>query len=157
MDSAGLLVQYNEQYSFRDFTNQDLRSATDLDGAVIKGSCFYQTCAEDFAGDPLRHIFPGDMRDVSFVECNLDNVYIPPGNTIRQCSHRRIKRMNDGEYWFVGEDFKPVEPIHEKRLKLLQANVDPKKIPAEKIPAVDLLKKRFEQMMIEQDAKPREP
>lgn len=156
MDRAELLEQRNEKYSFQDFTNQNLRSATDLNGAVIIGSCFYQTCAADFTGDPLRHIFPGDMRDVAFVECNLDNVYIPPGNTIRQCSHRRIKLMNDREYWFVGEDLKPTQPIHEKRLKLLQENVDPKKIPTEKISDANLLKKRFEQM-IEQAAKPREP
>jgi len=152
-----LLAQCRKQYSFQDFTNQDFRSATDLNGSVIIGSCFYQTCASDFTGDPLRHIFPGDMRDVAFVECNLDNVYIPVGNTMHKCSQRRIKRMNDGEYWFVDENLKPTEPIHIKRLVLLNENVDSGKIPSEKISDADLLKKRFEQMMIEQDAKPREP
>ena len=153
---AEFLNRCSKKYSFQDFTNQHLRTATDLDGTIIIGSCFYQVCSAAHAGDPLKHIFPEDMRDVFFVECNLDNVYIPPGNTLNQCSHRRIKRMNDGEYWFVGEDFKPIEPIHKKRLELLQANVNPEKIPAEKISDANLLTKHFEQMVIERDAKLRE-
>lgn len=153
---AELLAQRSEKYSFQDFTNQHLRTATDLYG-IIMGSCFYQVCSVDFAGDPLRHIFPGNMRGVTFVECNLDNVYVPSGNVMYSCSHRRIKRMNDGEYWFLDKNLKPTEPIHKKRLILLKENVDPDKIPVDRVSGTDLFKKRFEQMMIEQGARPREP
>lgn len=154
---AELLNRRSEKYSFQDFTNQYLREAADLDGSVVVGSCFYQVCSYDFVGDPLRHIFPEDMQEVVFVDCNLDNVYIPPGNTMRGCSHRRIKQMNDREYWFIDENLTPTEPIHKKRLMRLKANVNPSKIPVEKISDAGLLKKRFEQMMTERGAEPREP
>lgn len=150
---AELLARRNEKYSFQDFTNQHLRAATDLNDIIVMGSCFYQVCPEDFLGDPLMHIFPKDMCGVTFVECNLDNVYVPLGNAMYECSHRRIKRMADGEYWFVDENIKPTEPIHKKRLLRLKENVDPNKIPAEKVSEADLREKRFRQMTIERGAK----
>lgn len=156
MNSAELLARRNENYSFQDFTNQHLRAATDLNDIIVVGSCFYQVCSEEFLGDPFMRIFPGDMYGVTFVECNLDNVYVPPGNVMHECSHRRIKRMADGEYWFVDENIKPTEPIHKKRLMRLKENVDPRKIPTEKISEADLRKKRFRQMMTERGAKPEE-
>lgn len=156
MNSAELLARRNEKYSFQDFTNQHLRAATDLNDIIVIGSCFYQVCPEDFSGDPLMHIFPEDMCGVTFVECNLDNVYVPPGNVTHECSHLRIKRMADGEYWFVDENIKPTEPIRKKRLMVLRENVDPRKIPTEKISEADLRKKRFRQMMTERGAKPEE-
>lgn len=153
---AEFLARRSEKYSFQDFTNQHLRTATDLYGIIV-GSCFYQVCSVDFKGDPLRHIFPGNMRGVTFIECNLDNVYVPSGNIMHSCFNRRIKRMNDGEYWFLDKNLKPTEPIHKERLIRLKENVDPDKIPADRISDVDLQKKRFELMRIEQGAEPREP
>ncbi len=62
-------------YSHRDFTGRTLIEAIDLDNQVILNSCFSQETDGD-----LVHIFPEDMTGVNFVNCNLDNVFIPPGN-----------------------------------------------------------------------------
>jgi hypothetical protein len=88
----------NLKYSFKDFTGQDLSGepAEDFTG-IIKGSCFAQ---EYLDGDLIsdsggKTIFPA-ITGVEFVGCNLDNVYVPPGNTVTGGVKRTIKADSNG-------------------------------------------------------------
>ena len=79
----------NKKYSYKSFLNQSLKkvSVIELNNTDIYGSGFYQE------GDPnLADIFPKGMIGVKFYRCNLDNVYVPPGNFVdSSCTHKRIK------------------------------------------------------------------
>lgn len=86
-------AECDPSYSHKDFTGQDL-SDRNLDGLTICGSCFSQET-------PDRHIFSDKMTGVTFLWCNLDNVYIPPGNTAKNCSQRIFKAQPDGEDWIL--------------------------------------------------------
>jgi len=145
MEWEEALEKRDDRYSFKDFTGQKF-SAVDLDGVVIVGSCFYQPCDPDHKGDPQVDVFPLTMRNVTFVQCNLDNVYIPPGNTVdSSCSHKRIKPQNDGEIWLLNEGLHPVEPKRKRALKMLGENIDPRNIPSQRISPENSLRRRREQ------------
>lgn len=92
----------SNQYSNKDFTGQYLVDKNDMDNLVIENSCFSNEI-------PNVHIFPESMVGVTFVDCNLDNVFIPPGNTIVNGSHRFFKVQDDGQDWIVDPD--TLEPI----------------------------------------------
>lgn len=100
---------YNPEYSFKDFTGQKISIP---DGSVVYGSCFSQEI-------PDNHIFSEDMKGVTFVKCNLDNVFIPEGNTVTHSTQRRFKVQNDLNDWEIDENNEPVRPIdfhiYEKR------------------------------------------
>ena len=89
-------TEYNcsDSCSFQDFTGHDLSKRTDLTNLVIYGACLSQEI-------PDRQIFPIAMRDVTFIKCNLDNCFIPPGNTVIQCSQNRFKAQPDGKDWDI--------------------------------------------------------
>lgn len=91
-------------YNFKDFTGQFLQDA-DFSGVTeIVRSCFSQE-------KPDTHVFPDDLSGVVFVDCNLDNVYIPPGNVTVNCSQRRFKAQDDGYDWLIDENDNPVERL----------------------------------------------
>lgn len=90
-------------YSFKDFTGGVLKDADDISDITIIGSCFSQE-------SPDTHVFPDNMTGVSFVRCNLDNVFIPAGNSTEDCSQRRYMRI-DGQNWLVDEDNNPVQVL----------------------------------------------
>jgi len=78
----------NDEFSFKDFTDKDLLSTPvqSFNNTTIKGSCFYQQIGTNIA------VFPNQMDGVIFDACNLDNVKIPPGNTVlSNCSSDKIK------------------------------------------------------------------
>ena len=79
-------------YSHKDFTGRFLGERTDMNGLTIKGSCFSQE-------KPDTHCFPEDMTGVTFEYCNLDNCFIPAGNTVVEGSQRRYEVQNDGNEW----------------------------------------------------------
>jgi len=87
-------IEYNinDDYSFKDFTG---RSNLEVSG-IVYGSCFSQEI-------PDNHIFPNDMTGVTFIKCNLDNVFIPVGNTIIDCSQRRFFVQNDKNDWLIND------------------------------------------------------
>lgn len=127
----------DEKYSFKDHTidKTDFQNATDLDGIEIVGTCFYREAVFGETGDPTVKIFPAGMTGVTFRRCNLDNVVIPPGNTVittgpGACCHRRIRCQNDLEDWVVDATGKPIEPIAIKLFNELGLSTDPKDIPA---------------------------
>jgi len=93
----------NTKYSHRDFSDRDLSGgstfelydhatrqmltfdpATELkSGDTIRGSCFYQQIH-------AKSIFPAGVIDLELVDCNCDNVILPPGSTCegRTCNKR---------------------------------------------------------------------
>lgn len=146
-ERAILMKKRNKKYSFQDFTNEKFFETDDLDGSVIIGSCFYQD-VEGREGDPRTEIFPSNMVGVTFIECNLDNVYIPQGNTIDStCSSRRVKRMYDGRLWILNAVLTPVEPLHKIRLRQIGANINPKKLSKIPLYSSKLLQRRRQQVV----------
>lgn len=120
---------------------EDFTKEIDLTpGTVIVGSCFYRESPLGEEGDPQRHIFPETMTGIIFKRCNLDNIYIPPGNSIEDdagipSSHRRIRVQNDLVDWIVDSSGNPVEPVNIKAFQELGLSIDPKDIPAEPLDA----------------------
>ena len=109
---------------------QDLsdRPASEFNNSIIIGSCFYQE------NKPDSHIFPEDMTGVVFQKCNLDNVFIPAGNTIKVSNtDKRIKAQNDKEDWIVDKDNKPIEPMNKEMFLELELSIKPEDIPNEKM------------------------
>lgn len=91
-------------YSFKDFTGQILKDRTDMSNQTIQGSCFSQET-------PDTHVFPEDMTGTTFIDCNLDNVYIPVGNTVQGGTQKRFIVQNDLRDWILDENDNPIEPV----------------------------------------------
>lgn len=154
---VGLPVQaqeVNEEYSFRAFPYHDVSfkgvPAEDFNNTIIRGSCFYQEWREN--ENVIKDIFPDGMTDVIFVNCNLDNIYIPPGNTIQDGTNKRIQVQNDFQAWILDNDLKPVEPM-DKRIRLVAGvSIDPIDIPSKKFTPEE--RKQFEEQLREQVEEP---
>lgn len=90
------------QYSNKNFAGQDLSSQTDMDGLTIENSCFSHE-------KPHARVFPETMTGVTFIDCNLDNVFIPEGNFTVRCTRRFFEVQDDGRDWLL--DPVTMEPI----------------------------------------------
>lgn len=88
-------------YSRQDFTGQTLVEEV-IEPQEIIGSCFSQEVSNS-------HIFPEDMTGVTFINCNLDNCYIPPGNTVEGGLNRQYKAMEDGLDWEIDDQGNPIK------------------------------------------------
>src|SRR3990167_602993 len=121
----------NDDYSFKDFTG---RSNLEVSG-IIYGSCFSQEI-------PDNHIFPDNMTGVTFIKCNLDNVFIPAGNTIIDCWQRRFKVQNDLNDWLLDKNNQPTMPTNHKYFTKFNLPMPlPEDIPLIKVDEViDLIK-----------------
>ncbi len=120
----------NRKYSRKHFSDQTLLAVDpgELNNTEIVGSTFYQQAG------PETPVFPADMVGVVFVDCNLDNCLIPPGNTVGQgCANRRIREQNDREDWEVDEQDRPLRPVNREMLEHDGLNSDPAKIPEKRI------------------------
>lgn len=91
-------------YSRKDFTGKTLIDKTDMDDLIITGSCFSQE-------KPDSHIFPENMTGTTLVACNLDNCFIPPGNTVEGGSRNRFLVQEDGYDWIIDENNVPIQRI----------------------------------------------
>lgn len=90
------IIECDEVFSLKNFTGQYLTDLN-LDNLIIYGSCFSHEI-------PNTQIFPSGMTGVTFYNCNLDNCFIPEGNTIIDCSQRRFKaNPEDGKDWRVDD------------------------------------------------------
>lgn len=151
-------MKINEKYS-DDFTGQSLVDVdpAEFNDTIIVGGCFWQE------GKPDTVVFPAGMRGVTFRRCNLDNVYVPPGNTIEaDCTHKRIKCFpptpkegkadpNEGAIdWQVDEKGMPTEPLHKRRFAEEKRSVDPADIPADHEIEVTIPKVDFEKIVKDQ-------
>lgn len=118
------------------FTNRlFLDSPIDFSNKTIYDTCFYNEI-------PDSVIFKPEVRNVTFVRCNLDNIILPNICTVISCSQARFKCQNDGNDWFIDVTNKPIKPIgHEIFTKFALPIPDPKDIPNQKAEApLDLLK-----------------
>ena len=113
------------QYDDKDCTGWDLSDRKDMNGLTIHGLCLSNET-------PGAKVLPLNLKGVTFIACNLDNVFIPPGNTVRDCSTRQFEVQNDGEDWLIHPDTKmPVEPVNKQQFTELSLSIDPKDIPKE--------------------------
>lgn len=123
----GVDYDISEKYSNRDMTGWNISSAEDMDGIVIVNSCL---ASQDLSAQVL----PANLTGATFIRCNLDNVFIPDGNTVIDCSNRFIAEQNDGEDWLIDpQTLAPIEPVNKKLLEMNGQNTDPALIPAERV------------------------
>lgn len=122
----------NPDYSFKDFTG---RTNLGKMSGVIYGSCFSQET-------PGNHIFPDTMSGVTFIKCNLDNVFIPAGNIVIDCWQRKFKVQNDMNDWLLDANNNPTMPFNHKVFTKLGLPIPlVSGIPIKKVSeAVDLIK-----------------
>lgn len=115
----------NEKYSQKSFNNQDLsnESSSDFEGEII-GSNFYQE------NKPNSEIFPQGIT-TTFIRCNLDNVKVPSGCTMIDCTNKKIKVQNDLSDWILDDDGNPTEPM-DKKLREFDISTSPDSIPSKK-------------------------
>lgn len=99
-------LEYDEEWSFKNFTNQDLSDRA-LSGKVIYSTVFYNE-------KPNSEIFPPGMKGVIFIKCNMDNLVIPEGNTLIECTQRKFEAQEDGKDWLLDEDGNPLKLMGEK-------------------------------------------
>lgn len=112
-------------YSNKDFTGHDLSDRHDMNNLIISNSCFSQET-------PGRRVLPANLLGVTFVDCNLDNVLIPPGNQLINCSRKTFKVQNDLEDWHVDPNtLLPISPVDSARFDRLGLSKNPLKIPSE--------------------------
>ena len=118
--------EYDEKLSFKDFTGRTFKEV-DFSKKVIYGSVFSNET-------PDTHVFPDDTNGTTFIDCMLDNVFIPDGNAVIGGSQKRFKVQNDGNDWLIDEDGNPTKPIgHEIFTKFNLPVPDPADIPAQKV------------------------
>lgn len=127
----------NEKYSRKDFTGWDMTANTDMSGIIIEGSCFSHE-------KPDSQVFPRDMVNTTFVDCNLDNCIIPEGNRVTGGSQRRFKVQNDLNDWLVDDSVRPIKPLDHVALEKLGKPVPrPEDIPAQPVrERIDYMKDR---------------
>lgn len=122
----------NRKYSNKDLTGMSFTDIhpDEFSNSTIKGSCFYR---ENMGQDGYVDVFPDGMEGVTFDHCNLDNIKIPAGNDMHDCSNRLIKEQNDLEDWVVDERGEPIEPIGVTEFVRLGISADPIDIPKRKL------------------------
>lgn len=134
-------ITYNEtvydcsdEHSFKPYSGREF-SEIDLNDLVIYQTNFTQET-------PDKPIFNEKMTGVTFVKCNLSNVFIPDGNTIIDCIQTRFKCQKDLNDWEIDDSDKPLRTLNyniflKKGLDL----PDPKDIPAVEVKEpIDLIK-----------------
>jgi hypothetical protein len=137
----GRFHECTPEYIFKDFTGA--RDINIPDGAVVCRSNFSQE-------EPNTMVFRANMKNVTFVEGNLDNVFIPPTpfNEVIGSSRRSFKVQNDLRDWEVDSQGRPTKVLGEDYWIEKGISVNPNEIPNEKInpgnkPLEDELKERM--------------
>lgn len=134
------MADLNKEYSYKDFTYKDLTKtdpATWNDTEVI-GSNFYQKV-------PKTVVFPAGIKGVTFTNCNLDNVVVPNGCTVKGGCHRWIARQKDGEDWILDESLVPVEPINKAIFTKLGLSTSTASIPTTE-KTVSVTQEKYQQL-----------
>ena len=142
----------NEKYSYKQFDYYKLSfkdvDPSEFNGTEIVGSCFYQP------GSGMQDIFPSDLVDVTFIDCNLDNILVPFDCSVVRGSNQCIFVQNDLEDWICDEFNAPIDPMNKEWRMAHGISVLPSEIPSEQftveehalfltgISAADILKAR---------------
>lgn len=143
------IITFNDKYSGKAFPYHGLsfKKETDLKpGTVIYASVFYQEWVE---GDVMKDIFPATMEGVTFYNCNLDNVYISPGNTVIGGQHRKIQVQNDWDDWILEDNLKPKKPMNKEEREKKNLSIKPNDIPKDKWTKEE--RKQFEELLNAED------
>lgn len=82
----------SEKYSNKIFNGKSFVDSDDMSNIEINNSSF---ASESFNVT----IFPSNMTGTTFVDCNLDNVFVPSGNTIQGGTRVFYKTLDDGFEW----------------------------------------------------------
>ena len=90
----GTIYQCDDTYSDKDCTGWDLSGRTDMSGIIIHGLCLSNET-------PNAAVLPPDLTGTTFLLCNLDNVFIPSGNTLIGGSNRLFQVQADGQDWLL--------------------------------------------------------
>ena len=97
------VIECSNEFSCKDFT---VDTFVDIpDGSYVYGSCF--SCET-----PDAKMFRASMRNVTFRNCNLSNVFIPAGNTVIDCQTDRYEVQNDLNDWIVDDNGYPLKPLN---------------------------------------------
>ena len=119
-----VILTYSAEWSLKHFSQ---KTGIDIpDGTVVYASTFHQE-------EPDTIVFRPDMTGVYFVRCNLNNVFIPPGNTIRDSSQRRYRVQNDLRDWEIDSQNRPTRLINAERWFAEGYSIDPVDIPDSQI------------------------
>lgn len=119
----GIVYNVSSLYSDKDMTGKDLSSRLDMNGIVIHGLCLSNEI-------PNAQVLPSNLKNTTFISCNLDNVFIPAGNILLNCSNRLFKVDNDGQDWLLSADAKtPLTPLNLKDAQQKGLNTNPALIP----------------------------
>jgi hypothetical protein len=102
----------NEKYSHRAFpyhgvSFKDLKPEEFNDMEIV-GSCFYQEWIEGDK-DVVKDIFPYGTKGVTFIRCNLDNIKVPDGCTVKDGTNRILKVQDDKDDWELDAQLRPVK------------------------------------------------
>ncbi len=119
--------------SFQNYTNRRnvfQGRGKELEGLTIYAACFYQE-------QPDVDVFPSDVKNLTLAFCNLDNVVIPSGVTLIQCSTRRLQVQNDLRDWEIDAQNRPVKLVNEEYWKSQGFFIDPLLIPARPVASID--------------------
>ena len=118
-------MNLNEKYSYQSWKRKTFVDvdAKEFNDSEIIGACYYQDT-------PYTDVFPADVAGLTLTRCNLDNVNIPVGVTVKGGTNQHINTMNDGEYWIVGKDGKPIAPRDAAKFDECGLSKDPRDIPA---------------------------
>jgi hypothetical protein len=114
------VVTYNDKYSFRDFTGQKLLDVKDLEGITIFGSCFSQELLGEISKGSVK-VFPDNIKNITFINCNLDNVKVKPGWTTTGCSERnfKVKKDKNGKDlgdWIIDTDGNYIKKVNDEEI-----------------------------------------
>lgn len=122
-------VDYSDEYSRKSYANKDFVNINLPSGSTVYASMFMNEKLD-------MSIFPSTMTGITFLECNLDNIILPPGNLIINLytyPPKKFKMENDLRYWVLDEQGKAKKLLEEDYWKNKGFSIDPKDIPAEKI------------------------
>lgn len=115
------------RYSNKDMTGWDLSDRVDMNNLTIENLCLSQET-------PHAHVLPFNLTGVAFIACNLDNVFIPAGNTLSFCTTKTFKVQNDLEDWLVDSvTLLPIEPLSKDRFLARGLSINPIDIPLQKM------------------------
>lgn len=145
------LIDYDDKWSMRDFTNQKhifQGVGKALDGITIYATCFYQ---EELDVD----VFPSDVKNLTLVHCNIDNVNVPTGVTvIENRPKKRIQVQNDLRDWEIDDSDVPTKVLNEKYWTAQGISVNPADIPVTKLKSIDDLVSKFDYLKVLEDLAP---
>lgn len=132
----GQIVKYDDQWSLKNYSTQELLRENIKPGTTIYASFFSKET-------PNSPIFPV-VQNLTLIECALDNVFIPPGVTVKTVYRNppiQYKVQNDLRDWILDQNSKPVKLIDENYWAAKGFSISTADIPSTPINSTDDIKK----------------